>query len=117
MNEGLAAIGKSIQETLTKGDMKVADELIEDRVVDTIRRALAVDSALRLDRGTGLLGVIPELDSFGLVSVLTALEVEFDLRIEDDDVEAEVFRTVGTLVDFVATKVQRNGNRGCKPSF
>lgn len=57
-----------------------------------------------LDRGTGLLGDLPEFDSMAVVSVLTAVEEQFGVLIEDDEVDASIFENVGTLVDFVETK-------------
>lgn len=59
----------------------------------------------RLDRDSELLGSIPEFDSMAVVSVMTALEEEFDIEVDDDDISAETFETLGTLVDFVNSKV------------
>lgn len=53
------------------------------------------------ERGTLLLGTIPELDSMAVVGILTAIEEEFGVQIEDDTITAEVFSTFGTLADFV----------------
>ena len=54
---------------------------------------------------TPLLGDIPELDSMAIVTVLTLLEEEFEIVVEDDEVTAELFRTIGTLVTYVERKV------------
>lgn len=54
--------------------------------------------------GTQLIGSIPELDSMAVVSVLTAIEEEFGVSIEDDDMDAAVFQTVGSLAAFIAEK-------------
>lgn len=59
----------------------------------------------RLDRDSELMGSIPEFDSMAVVSVVTALEEEFDIEVDDDDISAETFETLGTLVDFVNSKV------------
>lgn len=48
-----------------------------------------------------LLGGLPEFDSMAVVSVLTMIEAEFGIVIEDDDVSAETFQTLGTLTAFV----------------
>lgn len=53
---------------------------------------------------TPLLGNLPELDSMAVVSVLTALEEHFGITIEDDDVTAETFETLGSLVELVAQR-------------
>jgi len=48
-----------------------------------------------------LLGAIPELDSMAVVSVITALEEAFDIAVQDDDISAEVFETLGSLTELV----------------
>lgn len=58
-----------------------------------------------MDADSALLGVIPELDSVGVVSVLTALEDEFDIVVEDDEISAAVFKTLGTLTEFLQEKL------------
>ena len=57
-----------------------------------------------LTADTALFGSLPELDSFGVVSLVGALEDRFDITIDDDEFGAELFETVGTLTDFVAAK-------------
>jgi len=51
-----------------------------------------------------LLGAIPELDSMAVVNVIAALEDRFGIAIDDDDISASTFETVGSLADFVAQK-------------
>ena len=50
---------------------------------------------------TALLGSLPELDSMAVATILTALEDQFDILIDDDDVSAETFATLGSLAAFV----------------
>lgn len=57
-----------------------------------------------LTRDTALFGALPELDSFGVVSLVAALEDRFDITIDDDEFGADLFETVGSLTDFVDTK-------------
>lgn len=59
----------------------------------------------RFDRGTALLGSIPELDSMAVVALLTAFEEQLGVAIEDDDIDASIFASVGSLSDFVAERV------------
>jgi acyl carrier protein len=61
--------------------------------------------AASFTRETHLLGAIPELDSMAVVSLITALEENFGLVIDDDDIDGETFSTVGSLVDFVSGKI------------
>ncbi len=57
-----------------------------------------------LTADTALFGSLPELDSFGVVSLVGALEDRFDITIDDDEFGAELFETVGTLTDFIDQK-------------
>lgn len=59
----------------------------------------------RFDAATPLLGSLPELDSMAVVSLLTAIEDHFGIVVDDDEVEAETFETLGNLVDFVDQKL------------
>jgi len=52
-----------------------------------------------------LLGNIPELDSMAVVNVITALEDHFDITVDDDEISAQTFETVGTLTGFVEQKL------------
>ncbi len=54
---------------------------------------------------TPLLGSIPELDSMAVVTVITALEESFDFEVDDDEITASTFETVGSLSDFVDMKL------------
>ncbi|MFA9460973.1 acyl carrier protein [Thiohalorhabdus sp. Cl-TMA] len=58
-----------------------------------------------LERDTPLIGNIPEFDSMAVVSVITSIEDQFGVVIEDDEITAETFETVGSLVDFVNSKL------------
>jgi len=53
---------------------------------------------------TPLLGAIPELDSMAVVSLITRLEEQFGITVDDDDIDGETFATVGSLVAFVDSK-------------
>lgn len=54
---------------------------------------------------TPLLGSIPEFDSMTVVSLMTALEEFYGFVIDDDEINADVFETVGSLVSFVESKI------------
>ena len=45
------------------------------------------------------------MDSMAVVSLLTTLEDRFGISIDDDDIDGSTFATVGTLADFVSSKV------------
>lgn len=58
---------------------------------------------------TLLLGNIPELDSVAVVSVILALEKNFSISINDDEISAQTFQTLDTLINFVENKIaQKN---------
>lgn len=57
------------------------------------------------DSDTGLLGSIPEFDSVAVVSLVTALEEEFGCAFDDDELNADVFATVGSLTKVVEQKL------------
>jgi acyl carrier protein len=52
-----------------------------------------------------LLGGIPEFDSMAVVSILTTIEENYGVTIDDDEVSAESFETLGTLLEFVNAKL------------
>ena len=62
-------------------------------------------AAQALTRESALLGSIPELDSMAVVQLLTALEEHYGITIEDDDISAHTFATVGSLADFISDKI------------
>jgi acyl carrier protein len=58
-----------------------------------------------LNENSPLLGSIPELDSMAVVNVLTALEEHFGISIDDDEISASTFETLGSLTQFVDQKL------------
>jgi acyl carrier protein len=78
---------------------------IED-VKTVLGRALQLgDKAKNFDAATGLFGNIPEFDSMAVVTVVTALEERFGIVVEDDEITADIFETVGSLSRFVEGKL------------
>ena len=60
-------------------------------------------NSLRED--SSLLGSIPELDSMAVVNLITAMEEHFDITVDDDEITASTFETVGTLARLVEQKL------------
>lgn len=56
-------------------------------------------------RDTPLLGAIPELDSMAVVALITAMEEQLGIVVDDDDIDGATFATVGSLADFVDGKL------------
>jgi len=73
--------------------MKLLDEIIQI-VIDVL---MLEDQADDFNENTGLLGAIPEFDSVAVVSLVTALEEEFGCTFDDDELNADVFATIGSL--------------------
>lgn len=81
-------------------------EMIEQGVQAIVAEVLGIDTGRILVKAeTRLLGALPEFDSMAVVSVLTALEEHFGVAFDDDEIDASLFETVGSLTRFVATKL------------
>lgn len=77
-----------------------------DEVKTVLGRTLQLGSKVTLmDETTGLFGSIAEFDSMAVVTVVTALEERFGFVVEDDEITADVFETVGTLSKYVEAKL------------
>ncbi len=59
----------------------------------------------KFTRQTPLLGGVPEFDSMAVVALVAALEEQLGISIEDDEISATTFASVGALVDFVTEKL------------
>ena len=55
-----------------------------------------------LEADSPLLGSLPELDSMAVVTLIGALEEHFGIMVDDDDISASTFATLGSLAAFVA---------------
>ena len=78
-------------------------------IIDRLRRILSETLALgsrgtALKREDRLLGGLPEFDSMAVVSLVTAIEEQFEITIDDDELSGEVFETLGSLESFVSAK-------------
>lgn len=89
---------------------QVAPREFELNVTQEVLRVL--DEVLSLNgrtttftRDTPLLGAIPELDSMAVVTLITTIEEQFGLVVDDDDIDGSSFATVGSLTDFVSEKL------------
>jgi acyl carrier protein len=79
---------------------------VQKEVLSILDEILGLDGRSRaMDRDSPLLGAVPELDSMAVVSVITTLEERFGFTIDDDDLDASAFASVGALADFVRTRL------------
>jgi len=74
---------------------------VKNVVIDVLNLGPAGEA---LEADSPLLGSLPELDSMAVVSLIGALEEQFGIAIDDDDISASTFATLGSLADFVAAK-------------
>ncbi len=81
--------------------MAVIDE-VKQVLGETLQLGARVDG---FSAETLLFGAIAEFDSMAVVTVVTALEERFDFFVEDHEIEAEVFATIGSLAAFVSQKL------------
>ena len=76
------------------------------RIKNILRDTLSLgDRAATLTLESPLLGGLPEFDSMAVVTVVTMIEDELGVTIDDDELSADVFATVGSLADFVSQKM------------
>lgn len=82
--------------------------------MDTQKEVLSLlDETLKLNgrsagfsEDTPLLGAIPELDSMAVIALIAGFEDHFGFVVDDDEIEGSTFATVGSLVEFVRSKLR-----------
>lgn len=60
---------------------------------------------LKFDAGTPLLNALPELDSMAVVTLINGMEDRFGISVDDDEISADTFASVGSLTAFVQAKL------------
>lgn len=79
---------------------------VEKEVIRLLDEVLSLNGrSASFNRNTHLLGAIPELDSMAVVTLITGLEDQFGLVVDDDDIDGSTFESVGSLSDFVSSKL------------
>ena len=51
------------------------------------------------------MGNLPEFNSLTVVSLISSVEEQLGCSINDDEITAEIFETVGAFADFIASKL------------
>ncbi len=78
---------------------------ISDRIRDFITAELMFeDNSATLSDDTPLLGGV--IDSLGLMQLISFIEEEFDVAIDDAEVTADNFKTVADIEHMVSQKAQ-----------
>ena len=79
---------------------------IQSDVIAILQSTLGVpEGAIAPHPDTPVLGAIPEMDSMSVVGILASLEEQYGIMVDDDEIDADVFATVGSLTRFVASKL------------
>ncbi|MEE9345596.1 MAG: acyl carrier protein [Methylococcales bacterium] len=81
---------------------------VQNEVISVLVEVLQLgEQSQQLDENSQLLGALPEFDSMAVVSVLTRLEEDYGFFIDDDEIDADTFESVGTLTTFVQQKINQ----------
>ena len=79
---------------------------VAEGVKRVLQEALQLgDRVKAFDESTGLFGSIPEFDSMAVVTIVAGLEEQFNIEIDDDDITAEIFESVGSLTRYIQGKL------------
>ena len=83
-------------------------DTVEDVLRAILRDVLGLEAAAvaSFNAQTELFGALPELDSMAVAGLLTEIEDRFAIVIDDDDVDGELFETLGNLTRFVEAKLE-----------
>jgi acyl carrier protein len=81
---------------------------VERKIVRILIADLEIDSALlsTVDSNTPLLGRGIGLNSVETLTLVAGIEETFDIQIDDADLTAELFKTLGTLTEYVLQKIK-----------
>ncbi|WP_067515517.1 acyl carrier protein [Endozoicomonas ascidiicola] len=69
--------------------------------LNTILAELLKLDTSEFDESTELLGALSEFDSMAVVGLITAMEETFGIAVNDDDLDAELFSTVGSVLAYI----------------
>lgn len=82
--------------------------------VDRTLRAVLVDvlglpeqRVAAFTEATALFGALPEFDSMAVAGLLTELEERLGISIDDEDVDADMLESFGSLLTFAKAKALR----------
>lgn len=77
-----------------------------EQVMEVVSSSLGVEGEISAtDANAPLLGALPEMDSMAIVGIIADLEEKFDIAFDDDELDAEVFETVGSLHGLIVSKL------------
>jgi len=78
---------------------------LQDELKIILQQTLQLDDVINWQKHSEMLGAVPEFDSMAIVAVLTQIEENYGIFIEDDEISAETFATLGSLELFIEEKI------------
>jgi len=80
---------------------------IEKKIIQLLISDLEIDPAIlsTVDSNTPLLGRGIGLDSVETLTLVAGIEEAFDIQIDDADLTVELFKSLGTLAEYVLQKI------------
>ena len=82
--------------------MDTTDRKLRAILADVL--GLKPDQVAAFTADTGLFGDLPELDSMAVAGLLTEMEDRLDIRIDEDEIDGDIFETYGSLLAFTRAK-------------
>ena len=82
--------------------MDTTDRKLRAILADVL--GLKPDQVAAFTADTRLFGDLPELDSMAVAGLLTEMEDRLDIRIDEDEIDGDIFETYGRLLAFTRTK-------------
>jgi len=86
-------------------DADDVDETLRAVLVDVL--GIAADRVAGFGEATPLFGALPEFDSMAVAGLLTELEERLGITIDDDEVDADMLESYGSLLTFTRAKALR----------
>ncbi|HEY9580248.1 MAG TPA: phosphopantetheine-binding protein [Rhizorhapis sp.] len=83
-------------------DVDIVDHTVRSVLHDLL--GISEERLALFDEATPLFGALPELDSMAVAGLLTELEDRLGIIIDDDDVDGDIFETLGSLIRFAKDK-------------
>lgn len=98
---------KSVNSRWSPGSGEKLMELdVQSGVIAILQSSLGLPAgSIAPNPETPILGAIPEIDSMSVVGILLSLEEQYSIIIDDDEIDANIFATVGSLTEFLASKL------------
>lgn len=79
---------------------------VEDKVKKVITERLKLNvNTERISKDTPLIGKGLGLDSVGVLELVVGLEQEFDIMFDDSEMNIELFENIGSLTNYVSSKL------------